>query len=637
MVLQFSSAFYAFADSLDKRDTLVVIGRNDFNHSIDSLPANVSVITSEDIAQSGARSLATLLRGRAGIQVSDTNSGPVFSLRGFTGDQAAHNTLILVDGRRINKQDLSAPELNSILIDQIERIEILSGSAGVLYGDQAVGGVINIITKQNQSDDRHVSLSAGSFDSYAGSASLSQHLNDQWRFLLNASRDNSDNYRKHNRRETDAVLSRLNFADLRQKFFIEFSFYDNEYMYAGSLTEAQYKADPRQESSNTFSIGMNREISRVVRAGYEYNLDDDWKIKTNIDHNKTSSAGWLGSSTTDIHSTESTGTIKTEKQFVTKHGIGNILLGFDGADRDYHTLFNDRANQQRVSSFYSQLNYPLLQSLVMTMGGRYSHVGDKIYDSDTYSTREKLTNHQDAYELAFNYHLNDAHRFYLRSETNFRFAKVDEQAYTSPGVKGLKPQKGRSLEAGWSFHQPEYHVNLNVYNLRLRDEIVYDSSATTPAGGAFPGANVNADASKRSGWSLSSEGHITDDFIIGGEYHHIDAKFTEGNNNGKYLSWVARHTGRIYATYDISPNWQFYTEGVYTGSRYRDGDNSNSLTRLSAYWLGNVALNFQHNVWSAGLRVDNIFDRQYPANANNFGAFYPGDGRKLVLTGTYHF
>ncbi|MEI8632283.1 TonB-dependent receptor plug domain-containing protein [Vibrio sp. PP-XX7] len=84
VVSQLSCAFYLHAqEPSQNNDTMVVIGRSDVNNSIDSMPANVSVITSDDIARSGARTLETLLRSRAGIQVSDTNNGPVFSLRGF--------------------------------------------------------------------------------------------------------------------------------------------------------------------------------------------------------------------------------------------------------------------------------------------------------------------------------------------------------------------------------------------------------------------------------------------------------------------------------------------------------------------------------------------------------------------------
>ncbi|MBF4365509.1 TonB-dependent receptor domain-containing protein, partial [Vibrio anguillarum] len=113
------------------------------------------------------------------------------------------------------------------------------------------------------------------------------------------------------------------------------------------------------------------------------------------------------------------------------------------------------------------------------------------------------------------------------------------------------------------------------------------------------------------------------------EYNLIDAEFSSGGDKGKTLPWVARNTGRAFVTYDISYEWQLFVEGVYTGSRYKDGDTSNSLDKLPAYWLSNLAVSYIKKEWSATLRVDNAFDKKYAENANNWGAYYPGDGRKI--------
>ncbi|MDN3684138.1 TonB-dependent receptor plug domain-containing protein [Vibrio sinaloensis] len=69
----------------------------------------------------------------------------------------------MLDGRRLNSQDLVAPNLSFVQLDDVESIEILSGSAGVLYGDQAVGGVINIVTRSSKESRVGVSTSYGSF------------------------------------------------------------------------------------------------------------------------------------------------------------------------------------------------------------------------------------------------------------------------------------------------------------------------------------------------------------------------------------------------------------------------------------------------------------------------------------------
>lgn len=617
-------------------ETMVVLARSDFNNSIEDIPANVSVITAEDIAASGAKNLESLLRARAGIQVSDTNSGPSFSLRGFSGAQASHNTLILLDGRRLNKQDLSSPQLSSILISQVERVEILSGSAGVLYGDQAVGGVINIITKSSAEDGANISVSVGSFDSLAGSVDVTKKINDQWSVFFSASQDNSDNYREHNARETGVLLGRVNFAQDETEFFLEASYYDNNREHAGNLTEDQYEQDPTQaKSPNETDYG--HDITTALRAGYKRKLSNTWMLATDIIYDTTSGKGSSWGSSKEKSSDQLFVALKLENNFKTNLGQGNALLGLEGADRDhsYRSSSINRDNEQSTYSVFGQINYPLHSSLMLTTGARFSSVEDKLYDKKVYPDQVKLSDSQDAYELGLNYKLTETQRIYVRGETNFRFAKIDEQAYTPPGTIGLKPQTGESIEAGWGLLEDNYSLRVDLYNLKLDDEIVYDYSYPNPDGGF--GANVNASKSERNGLNVGGDFYATDDLLFGMEYSYIDAEFTEGANKGKQLSWVAPHSGRVYATYDIDFNWQLFVEGIYTGSRYKDGDDSNSSDKLSAYWLGNLAINFTQDSWSTSLRIDNALDEKYPANANGWGSYYPGDGRKVMLTTAYHF
>ncbi|NNN49495.1 TonB-dependent receptor [Vibrio sp. 2-2(8)] len=628
----------SYAQDVTTDETMVVLAKSDFNNSIEDIPANVTVINSDDIAASGARSLDTLLRARAGIQISDSNSGPVFAIRGFTGGQAANNTFILVDGRRLNKQDLSAPQVSSILISQIERVEVLSGSAAVLYGDQAVGGVINIITKGGHQDGGNVSVSVGSFDSIAGSVDVSEQLNERWNLFLSASQDNSDNYREHNKRETGALLGRLNYEQDKTEFFVEASYYDNNREYVGSLTEEQYKQDPTQAGS-TNPTDYSHEITKALRTGYKRHISGSWIVGTDVIYDNTSGSGSAWGSSTTSKSKQLFGSVSLENQFSTQSGEGNILFGLEGTDSDhsYKSSSTDRANEQNDYSVFGQLNYPLITNLTLTTGARYSSVADELYDGAIYPEAEKLSESQDAYELGLNYKINQFQRVYVRGETNFRFAKIDEQAYTSPGVLGLKPQTGKSLEAGWGLLGDDYSIKIDVFNLQLEDEIVFDNSAPTPIGGFFPGANVNADESERNGISVSGDLYANENLQLGLEYNLIDAEFSSGGDKGKTLPWVARNTGRAFVTYDISYEWQLFVEGVYTGSRYKDGDTSNSLDKLPAYWLSNLAVSYIKKEWSATLRVDNAFDKKYAENANNWGAYYPGDGRKIMLTSSYQF
>lgn len=617
-------------------EVITVIGRS-VNTPL-NIAANVNIIDSAQIEMSGATSLTEVLRGQSGIQISDSNSGAVFSMRGFSASQAANNTLILVDGRRLNNIDIAAPSINAIPLNQIERVEILSGSAGVLYGDQAVGGVINIITKAPTGTGGSIQLSGGSFNTYEGKADVSGAINDTWRYYAAASYNQGDNYRDHNANKTSSVLGRLQYQTDSDNFFIETSYYDNDREMAGSLNEDQIKEDPTQ--ANPFNPDdYQHEMTTAIRSGYQHQLNDAWSLGADINYtdSKVKSISWGTSGTNKRSFLEFTP--KAVANIATEKGDLSIVTGID-LSRGESEFDWGRSNVQKVASAYVQASVPLTTSLSYVVGGRYSEATDDLVDGDVYPEGIELDQDAHAFELGLNYRPTATHRLYVRADDNFRFAKVDEQAYTSPGVVGLNPQTGRSYEAGWDWTPKSHTLRLSAYRLDLEDEIVFDSSAETPIGGGFPGANVNADASRRYGVSADWDWQLTEKVQLGAEYNYIDAEFTEGVNEGKQLSWVAEHTGRGYFSIDANQNWQVFTEILYTGERFIEGDNSNAGDKLEAYWLTNLAVNYTKDAWLASFRVDNLFDEQYVSSGyySSWGnGYYVGTGRALRLTGSYRF
>lgn len=110
----------------------------------------VNVVDSQDIENSGAQSIAEAVKLMPGVVVNDfTGSGKsvVVDLRG-QGESAKNNVVVLIDGIKQNSMDMSGSDMLTIDVSQIERIEVIKGANSVLYGDKAIGGVINIITKK---------------------------------------------------------------------------------------------------------------------------------------------------------------------------------------------------------------------------------------------------------------------------------------------------------------------------------------------------------------------------------------------------------------------------------------------------------------------------------------------------------
>jgi iron complex outermembrane receptor protein len=623
-------------DIVQHEESMVIIGRR--AETPLNIAANVNVIDAAEIQMSGATNLGDLLRGHSGIQVSNNNTGPVFSMRGFTASQAANNTLILVDGRRLNNIDIAAPNVSAISLNQIERVEILSGSSGVLYGDQAVGGVINIITKAPNSTGGSLAVSAGSFDTLEAKGDVAGAINDAWQYYLAGQYNESDNYRDDNANETSSILGRLQYKTLEEDFYIEANYFDNDRQTPGSLTKEQLEENPRQ--SNPWNKGdYIHGMTTALRTGYHNQVTDTWTLGADVsytDSNNTSQQ-WGSSGRNDR--TLLSISPKAVAKYQVESGELNIITGIDYNLGESIFSFG-RSNQQTQSSAYIQASVPLTTSLSYVVGGRYAEAEDDLVDGNIYPNGIDLDQDAHAFELGLNYRPNTEHRLYVRADDNFRFAKVDEQAYTSPGTVGLKPQLGRSFEAGWDYAYDIHNLQINLFQLDLEDEIVWDQSAEKPVGGAFNGANINADASRRYGVSTDYDIQLSPALMLGVAYDYIDAEFTEGENAGKALSWVAKHNGRGYVSYDFANHWQVFAEGVYTGERFIEGDNANVDPKLGSYVLTNIAINYSYQQWSASLRADNLLDEEY-VSAGYYSAwgsgFYPGDGRNLRLTAGYRF
>jgi len=127
------------------------------------IPAHVEVITQSEIKNSNPSSISDILRQHTSSIVSDWmgNSSKVnVDLMGL-GESSPSNVLVLLDGKRINEIDLSGPDWLSIPLSRIKRIEIIKGGNSALYGDNAGGGVINIITEAPFNKEISITSKAG--------------------------------------------------------------------------------------------------------------------------------------------------------------------------------------------------------------------------------------------------------------------------------------------------------------------------------------------------------------------------------------------------------------------------------------------------------------------------------------------
>jgi vitamin B12 transporter len=159
----------AFADDVAPEDTIVVTAtRNEL--SIDDATIPVTVIDRDQIEQSLATDLSELLRFEAGIDIG-RNGGPGQATSVFLRGTESNHTLLLIDGVRVNPGTIGGAAFQHVAPEVIERVEIVKGARSSLYGTDAIGGVINVITRQADKTSIDASLGYGSFNTRSGNVS----------------------------------------------------------------------------------------------------------------------------------------------------------------------------------------------------------------------------------------------------------------------------------------------------------------------------------------------------------------------------------------------------------------------------------------------------------------------------------
>ena len=221
-------------------------------------PANVTVITAEEISKSGATTVVDVLDNLESIQfrTSSGNSSQAYiDMRGIGGDNPYGKTLIMLDGRRLNRTDMSSINWLQIPVNNIERIEVVRGPGSVLYGDAAIGGVINIITKKGKAQPQfNASAIVGSYglnDERVGVTGAT----DKWTYAVTG--ENNFNFGYRERSKYSAQSGGFDLGYTASDLFnvsLGVSFIKTDYQMPGALTKAQMEQDRRQYQPTPVSI-----------------------------------------------------------------------------------------------------------------------------------------------------------------------------------------------------------------------------------------------------------------------------------------------------------------------------------------------------------------------------------------------
>ena len=594
----------------------VVVTASRYAEEVSRVPANVSVITEQDIRNSTAASVPELLRALPGIQVSDTGNRRKYTvdLRGF-GETAALNSVVLVDGRRVTQADLSGTDWTQIPLDRVKRIEILRGGRGaVLYGDNATGGAINIITKDGGRNRAGFDAAAGSYKTYTGSA-FAEGKNDGLSYALNSSYLNSNGYRLNSDVEASDLGANLKFFPTDTTILSFSSGYHKE---NDGLPGALKESDLRSGISRKDSIYPNdfaKTEDRYVKGGLQkylwgdnyFNFDASVRIR-----DFSSFASFVGGNFTG--DTNLTNFILTP-QFVFMEKIGRfgnkLTIGFDyvnsSEDIENTSLFFGTASTANYDLSRIDYGYYIFDEIEilkgLTLSGGYRQ--QRAEYSFNPGPGGEVTKKEHAWSAGVNYNIRDSSQVYFSFARSFRYPVLDELfSFFTNTVSDIDPQVSYGYELGARHRFPgNVQAGVNLFYVKTSDEIFFNPYTYT---------NMNLDDDTyREGIELFADWKAREWLTLYANFTYTRAKIDGGQFDGKWVPGVPEKKYSAGANFTITKALSLGVSGTYVGSRPFISDFANAFPDQESYYFIDAKLQYKWRNLTAYLNLNNITDKKY--------------------------
>ena len=634
----------AFADG-DLAAPGVVVTADRFERQAGETPIGVTVITADQIRDSGARTLPEVLSREVGFTVRDNSGSPnrQIDLRGFgvTGDQ---NTLVLVNGQRISENELTPADLASISLGTVERIEILRSSGAVLYGSGATGGTVNIITRGPRPQERSAQLAAtaGSYDTLGASAGINL-ATERFGLGLNAARLSSDNYRRNNALTQENVAGELTWFGDRGPVSLKFSKGSQELGLPGARTEAQLTSDRRGATNpDDFSSLDDTRVTlgTTQRVG-------STELAVDLTHRERKSRTFQFGGNNDINGRVTGISPRVRIPFAFGSVQNSLVLGGDWDRWNFNNTISSfgyfGTSEQENAALYFQDTLEFPTRTIVSLGARTQRVDTTLTETQT-SQQVRTVN---ASELALRQAIRESWSIYGKIGRSFRLPVVDEIRSFGFGLPNLlEPQTSRDGEIGMQFTQPGSRARLAVFQSRLENEIMFVPFALS----AFSGQNVNLPPTRRSGLEFDGSTLLGQHWEAGIRYAYTEAEFRSGTFSGidvtgNEVPLVPRHKAGASLAWRPAEAWLVNAIVTFVGEQRYDGDQANTFDRkMPNYTLLDLNAAWTHGPLTLRASVLNVTDVYYYSYAildqftpgNAFNA-YPAADRTLLFTAELRF
>lgn len=634
LVSSISIPVVGYATSGD--DTILVTSTR-LGDAAKSAPQSVTIITEKDIRQSTATTLPDVLRQAVGVSRTSLygNQGALdgIDLRGF-GVAGTQNTLILIDGRRLNDIDLSFVDFSTIPLDRIERIEISHGGGSVLYGDGAVGGSINIITKRagKQGTSGQAKLAAGSYDTQQLSASL-DHANGPFSLSLSGASTDSDGYRKNNALQLRNAQSDLRYTGDEGEMYLKLGVDSQRLRLPGPRTVDPSATVPLDELHND-RRGTNEpnnfanQNGYFVTTGLRRDLSDTTEAIADIGYRNKNQRAYYQNFLMYLDTT--LGTWSFTPRLTTDYQLfgqpGQLVAGLDYYHSDYGSDRSSKPStigkpihaldiRQTSTAAYLQTTHDLDTQTALTLGGRLEWVRINMHDRfdptadgvDPFTAKEAApltrADRQHLLEAGIRHHINRELAVFAKLGRSARFSTVDELFQFSPDYSVQvfsppKPQTAQHADLGLEFNRGPFSIAPTLYYMRLTNEIAFDPNLF---------ANVNLDPTRRYGAELTAKLRINEQLRLAANYTQRVSQFRGGAYKGKDVPLVPDNTANIGVNWAPRSGWELAASVTHIGAKRFDNDQNNTFMKIPAYHTVQASITHTYQAWRMAANVDNLF------------------------------
>lgn len=557
----------------------IVVTANRWAEPLADTLAQATVLTRADIDAAPAATLAELLQRRAGVEIRATG-GPGQPSSVFIRGANGTHTLVLVDGQRLGSSTTGSTAFEALALDNIERIEVVKGPRSGLYGADAIGGVIQIFTRNAATKGRviYANMGGGSFATRSLNAGVTHHIdNTAISLAAGSQRINAPS-------ATNAAAGTFTFnpdrdparnSNAKIGLLHRFGSPHNTHSVALDVWQSQNKT--AYDSGAGDADTNNRQTQTGLAFKLNNQFSQNWQSRLSI-----------GQTIDDIRITSSfSGAFKTRQEnvswqndFTLAHA--NVAVGAERRDELVSSTTGYTQSSRKTDSLF------------VVVATKLSEVS---IDANARHDRENQFGKRNTAGISAGYKLPSAQLIYASVGTAFRAPSFNDLYFPGFSNPKLSPEKSRSSEIGWRLTKENFRGNVAYFDNKIENLIAFDFVTSTPQ---------NIQRARIYGVEMSM-----DTVLWGVDWRaQVTSQKPKNAESDKQLRSRAKTFGALGANQTIGA-WRWQVDAVLNGTRF-DSATESATSRMGGYSLVNASVGYKVNTnWQLELAANNLANKTY--------------------------